>query len=151
MRGSRITSAMGALLQTKVGEIKDHQILALIDELEQACPVGSRNFVNSPLLFFLTQCVYPDGSGKRVPITTKFAAAAPLLEAGVGKLQEGPLRDLCGELAVLSRNTLEVFSGSKVYMLLNKTLPKFTMKSSTEKQKRWDTVVGQRRSNRRRA
>ena len=142
---------MSELLQTKVGEIKSAEILALIDELEHACPVGSQDFLNSPLLFFLTQCVYPDGSGKRVPITTKFAASVPLLEARVGKLPEGPLRDLCGELAVLSRNPLEVFSGSKVYMLLNKTLPKFSMKGSTEKQKRWDTVVGQRRSNRRQA
>ncbi|MDR3405414.1 MAG: hypothetical protein P4L99_23165 [Chthoniobacter sp.] len=139
---------MSELLQTKVGDIKSADVLALIDELEQACPVGSQNFVNSPLLFFLTQCVYPDGSGKRVPITMKSVATAPLLEARVGKLPDGPLRELCGELAVLSRNPLELFSGSKVYMLLNKTLPKFTMKNSTEKQKRWDGVIGQRRSNR---
>ncbi|MEP6670497.1 MAG: hypothetical protein ABJF10_15160 [Chthoniobacter sp.] len=138
---------MSELLQTKVGEIKSAEVLALIDELEQACPVGSRNFVNSPLLFFLTQCVYPDGSGKRVPITTKFVAAT-VLEMRVGKLSEGPLRDLCGELATLSRNGLELFSGSRVYMLLNKTLPKFTAKGPTEKQRRWDTVVRQRRANR---
>jgi len=139
---------MDRILELKLAEIREGELLALIEELEQTCPVGSRDFLGSPLLFFLTQCVYPDGSGKRVPITTKFVAAAPLLEARVGMLPDGPLRYLCGELAALSRNTLETFSGSKVYMLFNKTLPKFTMKSSTEKQKRWDGVIGQRRSNR---
>jgi len=139
---------MDRILELKVAEIREGELLALIDELEQTCPVGSRDFLGSPFLFFLTQCVYPDGSGKRVPITTKFVAAAPLLEARVEKLPDGPLRDLCGELAVLSGNTLEVFSSSKVYVLLNKTLPKFGAKRVTEKQKRWDGVIGQRRSNR---
>ena len=116
---------MDSLLQTKVGDIRDGEILALIDELEHACRVGSRDFVNLPLSLFLTQCVYPDGPAKRVPITTKIVASAPFLESRVGKLPDGPLRDLCAELALLAGTALESFSGNKIYVLLNKTLPKY--------------------------
>ena len=139
---------MGRLLETKVADIKDAELLGLIDELEEACPVGSCEFVNLPFLHFLTQCVYPQGPEKRVPITTKFAASTPLLESRVGKLPEGLLRDLCAELALLAQSSLEVFSGSKVYVLLNKTLPHFDTTGTTQKQKRWDAVIQQRRMNR---
>jgi len=141
---------MGRLLETKVADFKDDELLALIRELEDACPVSSQNFADSPLMHFLTQCVYPEGvTGGRVSITTKFVASAPLLESRVGKLPDGPLRNLCAELASLAEEGLELFSGSKVYMLLNKTLPRFSTARQTEKQKRWDAVTYQRRSNRR--
>lgn len=139
---------MGRLLETKVADIKDAELLRLIDELEAVCPVGSPHFVDSPLLHFLTQCVYPHGSEKRAAITTKFVASAPLLESRVGQLPDGPLRDLCGELALLRQSGLDAFSGSKVYVLLNKSLPRFSVPKSTAKQKRWDAVIHQRRSNR---
>ncbi|HSI14469.1 MAG TPA: hypothetical protein VK961_20630 [Chthoniobacter sp.] len=139
---------MGRLLETKVADIKDAELLGLIDELEEVCPVGSRNFVSSPMLHFLTQCVYPNGPEKRVVITTKFAASAPLLESRVGKLSDGPLRSLCGELASLAQSGLDAFNGSKVYVLLNKTLPRFASERSTARQKRWDSVIQQRRANR---
>lgn len=139
---------MGRLLETKVADIKDAELLGLIDELEEACPVGSADFVHSPFLHFLTQCVYPHGPEKRVPITTKSVASAPLLESRVGKLADGPLRNLCGELASLAQSGLEVFSGSKVHVLFNKTLPRFAAGRSTQKHKRWDAVIHQRRANR---
>jgi hypothetical protein len=139
---------MGQLLETKVADIEDEQLIGLIRELEEACRIGSQNFTNLPLLHFLTQCVYPGGPEKRESITTKLTASAPLLESRVGKLPEGSLRDLCGELASLSKNVLEFFSGSKVYMLLNKTLPRFSIPQSTARQRRWDAVIHQRRSNR---
>ncbi len=139
---------MNGLLQTKVGEIKDQEILALIGELEHACPVGSEHFASSPLLFFLTQCVLPDGF-KHVPITTAHVPLATLLESRVGKLPDGPLRDLCDELARSSGKALEFFSGNKVYVLLNKTLPKKRgTKPPKDTQRRWEDVVRQRRSNR---
>lgn len=140
---------MGQLLETKVADITDDELLELIRELEVVCPVGSQDFADSPLLHFLTQCVYPEGpTGKRISITTKLAASAPRLESRVGSLSDGPLRDLCGELASLSKEALELFSGSKVYMLLNKTLPHFSIKGPSGNQRRWDAVIGQRRSNR---
>lgn len=139
---------MSRLLETKVADIKDTELLCLVDELEEVCPVGSRNFLSSPLLHFLTQCVYPHGPEKRVAIATQFAASTPLLESRIGKLPDGPLRDLCGELAQLGQSSLDVFSGSKVYVLLNKTLPRFATARSTVRQKRWDAVVQQRRANR---
>ncbi len=139
---------MGRLLETKVADIKEDELLALIRELEEACPVGSQHFASSPLQHFLTQCVYHDGSGRRLPISTKFVATAPLLESRVGTLPDGPLRELCWELALLANEGLESFNGSKVYMLLNKTLPRFSLSRPTEKQKRWDAVIRQRRSNR---
>ena len=140
---------MGRLLDTKVADIKDAELLGLIDELEEACPVGSAEFLHSPLLLFLTQCVYPNGPEKRAAITTKSVASAPLLESRVGKLPEGLLRDLCGELALLGQSGLDVFSGSKVYVLLNKTLPRFAATGrSTARRERWDAVIRQRRANR---
>ncbi len=140
---------MGRLLDTKVADIKDAELLGLIDELEEACPVGSAEFLHSPLLHFLTQCVYPNGPERRVAITTKSVASAPLLESRVGKLPEGLLRDLCGELALLGQSGLDVFSGSKVYVLLNKTLPRFAATGrSTARRERWDAVIRQRRANR---
>jgi len=145
----RQKEGMSRLLQTKVGEVRDGEILALIEELEQACPVGSHQFVNQPLLFFLNQCVYPEGPGKRVPLSTKTVALAPLLETRVGKLADGGLRDLCGELAVLSGDGLESFANRKVYVLLNKTLPKHEAPPAPSlAQRRWDAVAGRRRSNR---
>lgn len=140
---------MSGFLQTKVGEIQADEILALIRELEHACPVGARHFVGLPLLLFFTQCVYPEGPTKRVPITTAYAASTPLLESRVGKLPDGPLRDLCGELAAFSRNALELFHGNKVYVLLNKTLPKnLTLKPASDTQRRREAVVHRRRLNR---
>jgi hypothetical protein len=132
-----------------VGEIEDRQILALIYELEQACPgVGSRLFANSPLLHFLTQCIFPSGT-KHVRITTAHVPLAPLLESRVGKLPDGALRDLCGELAKRSGKALEFYGGNKVYVLLNKTLPKdWSVNSPSETQRRWDNVWRNRRSNR---
>ena len=139
---------MSGLLETKLADITDEDILALIRELEQACPVGSCDFGNLPLLHFLTQCVYPEGPSKRILITTKFAPSAPLLETRVGQLPDGSLRNLCGELALLSQVALELFNGHKVYVLLNKTLPNFAAPKPSETQRRWETVVQQRRSNR---
>lgn len=139
---------MSRLLETKVADIKDAELLSFVDELEEVSPVGSRNFLNSPLLHFLTQCVYPHGPEKRVAITTQLAASTPLLESRIGKLPDGPLRDLCGELTLLAQSSLDVFSGSKVYVLLNKTLPRFATTRSTARQNRWDAVTQQRRSNR---
>jgi len=141
---------MGRLLETKVANTEADELLALIRELEDACSIGSEGFADSPLIHFLTQCVYPEGAtGGRASITTKFAASAPLLESRVGKLSDGPLRNLCVELASLANESLEFFGGSKVYMLLNKALPRFSSARQTEKQKRWDAVIHQRRSNRR--
>jgi hypothetical protein len=141
--------AINSLLQTKVGDIRDAEILALIDELEHASPVGSHEFVNQPLLFFLTQCLYPEGPGKRIPISAKNVAAAPLLESRVGKLPDGSLHDLCGELAALAKTGLEFFSGNKVYVLLNRAIPKHpAVKTASAKGARRDAVVNRRRSNR---
>jgi hypothetical protein len=140
---------MSGWLQTKVGDIHEADLLLLIDELEQACQVGSREFVDLPLAIFLTQCVYPEGPAKRVSITTKHMPSAPLLGARIGKLPEGALRDLCGELAVLGGEALEFFHSRKVYALLNKALPKHaTVKAPGTRQTRWDAVVHRRRSNR---
>ncbi len=140
---------MSRFLEIKVSEIEDDTTLALIRELEQACPVSAELMANQPLLLFLTQCIYPEGAGKRVPITTKFVPSAPVLESRVGKLPEGALRDLCGELAMLAQSGLEVFSGSQVYALLNKTLPKYPgAGGASATRQRWDAVVNRRRANR---
>lgn len=137
------------LLHTAVGDIHDSDILMLIDELEQVSSVSSRNFVSSQLLLFLTQCLYPKGAEKRIPLNTALAAFTPTLEFRVGKLPDSPLRNLCWELANLSGKALELYNGNKVCVLLNKTIPKFPKpKKSTVKQRRWDAVIQQRRASR---
>ena len=141
---------MSEFLSTRLGEIHSGPLLSLIDELEHACPVGSRHFVGLTLFQFLTQCVYPGGSeGKRVPITTALALDTPLLDSKVGKLPDGDLHDLCAELTLRSNEALEWYSGNKLTVLLNKTLPKFALpKRSGPKQGRSDAVAMQRRANR---
>ena len=101
------------------------------------------------LITFLVQCLYPQGAAKRIPITTALAASTPLLESRVGKLSNGALRDLCGELALLANTALEFFNGNKIYVLLNKAIPKLPKpKKPTAKQQLWDAVFQRRRSNR---
>jgi hypothetical protein len=140
---------MSGFLNTLVGEIRSGDLLALIEELEQVCPVVSQDFLKTPFIAFLTQCVYPGGLGKRAPLSTVSAAWAPLLESRVGKLPEGDLRELCAELAKLRGVALEFFQGGKVCALLNKTLPKHPVPTKPPaKQSRWDAVIRQRRANR---
>ena len=95
------------------------------------------------------QFTYPHGPEKRVPINLALALDTPILESKVGRLPDGDLRDLCNELAKLSGKALEFYQGSKVFMLLNKTLPKHTPpKKLTALQSRRAAVDRQRRTNR---
>jgi hypothetical protein len=141
---------MSEFLNTRLGTIHRGEILDLVDELESVCQVSSADFVNSPLIHFLTQCVYPMGaSQKRKPISTGSVAIAPLLESKVGKLPDGDLHDFCTELALRNNTALEWYSGNKLAVFLNKTLPEFALpKRPTAKRSRVDAVAMQRRSNR---
>ncbi|MEI9895534.1 MAG: hypothetical protein WDN28_16990 [Chthoniobacter sp.] len=140
---------MSRLLDTKVGEIKDEEIRSLIQELEEVCHVSSQQSANLPLQLFFQRCVYPEGPQKHIPITTKFVPLAQHLESRVGMLSDGPLRELCAELALRAKNALEFYSDRRVYMLLNKAFPKKpSAKNPTKTQQRWDVVVNRRRSNR---
>jgi len=141
---------MGELLNAKVGKIRDGELLALIEELEHACPVGSRHFLNLPLIHFLTQCVYPAGaSEKRVTLKTDLAAHTPILDTRVGKLPDGDLRSLCAELALRQNTALEFYNGNKLVVFLNKTLPKHPRpKKPTAKRSRMNSIAMQRRLNR---
>ncbi len=140
---------MSDFLNTRLGEIRSGEILALIEELEHACPVGSRHFVGSPLIHFLTQCVYPGGgAGKRVPLSTALVADAPILDSRAGKL-DGDLYDLCAELALRNDAALKFYQGNKLAVFFNKTLPKYAApKKPTARQQRSDAVARQRRANR---
>ena len=140
---------MSSLLQTLVREIHDGDLLALLDELECAVPVASRMALRIPLIGLLMQFVYPYGPEKRIPITLDSVLETPILETRVGKLPDGSLRELCMELAVLSGRALEFYQGCKVYVLLNKAIPRHVAsKKPSANALRWEAVVRQRRSNR---
>lgn len=138
------------IYHSRLSSIRDGDLLTLVGELEQVCPVSSALLLDLPLSTFLTQCVYPAGDGKRVPISTAASFGCSLLETRVGKLSDGSLLlDLCRELAENAGKGIEFFLGNKVYVFLNKTIlrqekPK---KQSVEGQ-RWSDVVSLRRRNR---
>ena len=140
---------MSKLLHTLVQDIHAGDILSLLDELEHAIPVVSRTALRIPLVNLLTQFVYPKGFGKREPIKLDLALHTPILETPIGKFPDGDLRSLCTELAATTEKALEFYHGSKMYVFLNKTLPKYAMpRQPTALQKRWDAVTRQRRANR---
>lgn len=142
---------MQKLINTVISQIRDGDVLSLIEELEQACQVSSEHFVASPFIHFLTQCLYPAGStGKRIPVNPRMIASAPILEGKVGKLLDGPLRDLCAELATLINDAIELYSGKSVYVLINKAVPKMDRKPMKKTRgTRWDSVFDQRTRNKR--
>lgn len=141
---------MSNFLYTLLQDIRSGDILAMIEELEEAIPVVSRTALASPLIHLLQQFTYPQGPEKRVPINPSAALNTPILESKVGKLPDGDLRDLCHELAKLSNKGLEFYQGSKVFALLNKTLPRREApKKPTALQGRRTAVDQQRRANRR--
>ncbi|MGB8353411.1 MAG: hypothetical protein WCD79_05955 [Chthoniobacteraceae bacterium] len=141
---------MSTFLDTRLSEIQSEEILALVSELEHVTRIGSDAYANSQLFIFLSQCVYPGGTGeKRVPISAEFIAVAPLLDTRVGKLPDGDLRNLCAELAFRNHTALEYYHGNKLSVFLNKTLPKHSApKKPTSSQQRWNAVAMQRRANR---
>ena len=142
---------MSQILNTKLNDIRDGNILALVEELEAVCPVSSRNFGDFPLRFFLTQCVYPAGAGtKRVPISTSTVALSPLLESTIGKLPDGDLFNICHEIASADGVAREFSHGQKLYAFLSRTIDKYTpTKAPTATQRRKDALARTRRNNKR--
>jgi len=142
---------MAEIRFTSLGNIRDPNLLALIEELEQATDVESAAYLSLPLMVFLTQCVYPGiEPGKRVRISSARIPFAPLLDLKVGKLPDGDLRGLCQELAEGHGRALEFFHGSKLAAFLNKAIPRIParIKVTSSKQARQERIVRQRRANR---
>ena len=137
---------MGKCLNAKVGEIEDELFLELITELESACGVGA-----SPedwICHFLARCVYPFGSGsKRQPIATDHLPVSPALETKIGELPDGPVFELCRELA--RNEALEFFQGQQLKDFLNRCIPKFPEQNPpSETARRKDALAHLRRRNR---
>lgn len=142
---------MSDLLNTKLSHIRDGNILALVEELEAVCSTLSHRFLDLPLRFFLTQCVYPRGAGtKRVRISTETVALSPLLESSIGKLPDGELFDLCREIATADGVAREFSHGQKLANFLSRTIDKYDpTKGLSNKQERLDRLARTRRSNKR--
>jgi hypothetical protein len=141
---------MSQVLDTRLNEIRDANLSAMIVELEAVCLVPSSYFLEQPLRFYLNQCVYPKGAGtQRVPISTASAACSPLLETRIGKLSDGPIFDLCMELSMRHGTALEFSLGKKLVTFLNLTLPKFApVKAPSKEQRLKNSIVHIRRNNR---
>jgi hypothetical protein len=110
-----------------MSELRDGNILALVEELEAVCRADSSRLLDSPLSHFLILCAHPDGT-KKVRISTSTVISSPLLETRVGKLPDGPLFDLCKELAAWHDAAREFSHGQKLLTLLNMSIPKFPLK-----------------------
>lgn len=138
------------IYHSRLSSIRDGDLLTMVSELEQVCPVSSALLLDLPLSTFLTQCVYPAGDGKRVPISTAASLDCPVLETPVGKLADGSLLlALCRELAENEGKGLDFFLGNKVYVFLNKTiLRQEKPKKRSKDGQRWNDVVNLRRRNR---
>ena len=141
---------MSNFLNTRLETVRSGEILSLIEALDAACGERSPHFLGSPLRFYLTACVYPQGAGtKRVKISTAHVLDS-LLDTKVGKLELGDLRDLCNELAIANGKALELCLGEKLVTFLNRTIDVHKpAKGPTELQQRREAVVQQRRKNRR--
>lgn len=142
---------MSEIRFARIDELSSGDVHKLIRELEQACGIRAADFASSPLMHFLIQCLYPSGdASKRVLISASYLAVAPLLDSTIGKLPDGDLRTLCGELSIASGHALEFYSGSNLATFLNKTLPKSPKpKKPTARQARLQRIALQRRANRR--
>ena len=103
---------MSEIRFARMDELSGGDVHKLIRELEQACCIRAADFGSSPLMHFLVQCLYPSGDpSKRVPISTACVPVAPLLDDTIGKLPDGDLRTLCGELSIASGHALAQITG----------------------------------------
>jgi hypothetical protein len=115
------------VLDKKLIEIDDGEILSLVRELHQVTGVDPRPFEDFAIFFFLQQCLYPNGGGmKPVKITRQCIERADLLNEfilwkKVGKLGIGLKRLLAGFTDTRSDH-LENHFGTALYMFLNRML-----------------------------
>jgi hypothetical protein len=103
-------------LDRPVSHIEDEDIGQLIDEMSHASGIGSafQNFVP-----FLISCQYPGGAGTvRVPFHLNRTRPG-FLETRLDKIPSRAIQQLCGELAAIIHEPLEMHINRKLMTFLN--------------------------------
>jgi len=112
-----------------IGKIADPDLNALIDELADAAGVQRRTCCALPFLPFLMLCVHPGGAGsKRVPLHPSRTRPG-LLETPIQKIESPVIHELCGELAGILYESLEMRITKKLMTFLNYVARKHEQKA----------------------
>jgi hypothetical protein len=117
---------MTQFLHQKIPDIQDDAILRLIEELKIVTNLPESDFETCSLFHFLTQCLYPDGDPRPVPIRKDainsmppVTVERPLLLTKVKSQIGTSIYDLCGEIARHFGQGVEPYEGKSLYMFLN--------------------------------
>ncbi len=113
------------LLDKKLFEFEDSETLDLVRELQQVTAVDPAQYAELQIRHYLHQCLYPNGgSMKSVEISIQRINQVDnfdtfLLRKKVGPLGDG-LKQLLRGYTDDRRDSLENYSGTAVYMFLNR-------------------------------
>ncbi len=116
------------IIHSRIGEIIDPDILQLLDELRTTTCACIPDYQELSVLDFLQICFHPGGgNSKPIKVTMEMIdgfdpADSFLLRKKIGKTEDG-LHRLLADLAHLLKNSVESYSGTSVFMLLNKACP----------------------------
>lgn len=115
------------VLDTAVSEIEDSSLLDLIAELSEVTrvPVIDRRSVFS----FLSQTLYPAGSGKRYKLEKDLLNPAKGLVRKVTSFRGTLVFQVCEELAQMQNQSAEVAENKSLYVFLNDYLPNYEKKA----------------------
>ncbi len=112
------------ILETKISEIDNEEILKLFRELQMITGVSPKSFSDLWVFSFLQQCLHPHGGVKIVKIEKNRIAALDdfnefVLLKKIGKLGDESHR-LLRELAAQRYENLDNYAGTAVYTFLNR-------------------------------
>ncbi len=112
-------------LRTKLRDITDAQILTLIREMEAITGISPQHDSGSWLFHYLSQCIYPNGDGKSVPITKgDLDEIDPcdsfVLRKKVRNLIGTPIYELCQETCRHFGEGIESHEGQSLYLFINR-------------------------------
>jgi len=122
------------LLEQKVGKIEDSEIKELFQELRRVTGVNPSHYEDFFVIQFLQQCLYPKGASEKVVKIEKAQIDqiddfdSFILRKKVGKAGDNLYR-LFRELLQNSPDSLDKYSGTAVYVFLNKVLGQKSKKS----------------------
>jgi hypothetical protein len=109
-------------LFTKIRDLCDHDILVLIEELEDIRSARSTTFLSFPLLHFLTQC-FLSMEHKKITIKKEELNGVGFLSMKISKLKESSIYSLCHEIAQKNRSCVEDHETKVLYHFLNTIIP----------------------------
>jgi hypothetical protein len=115
-------------IHKRVRDLEDHDIQALLHELERISGVHVSNHGDMMLIHFLQTCLYPrGGSEKQVPISKQDLdehdpTDSFTLRKKIRLLTESRLYQVCRELAEMRGLGIEMVETQSLYVFLSRSL-----------------------------